>query len=157
MEMLVVIGVFAALAAIATQSILLSVKGTRKAEATGKLRGNLEYALGVMERRLRMATDVGCLGNPDQIDFYDEADSWAVGAVYYLCDIAGSDDNITTNAYSGGLLDTNTVDLTACSFTCDDLADPRTLTISLSANEQNVTGVESAQVDVSTTIVLRNR
>jgi len=151
-EMLVVIGVFAVLAIIATQSVMLSVRGTRKAEATGKLRGNLEYALGVMERRLRMATGFDCSGNPDQVDFNDELD----GAVNYRCDITGNDDNIYYQGFSGGLLNTDEIDLTACTITCDVPINPREVTVTISAQEQNVSGAESARIDLSTNITLRN-
>src|SRR3989344_5305560 len=64
-EILIVLSVFALLAAVSTQTIFLTLRGARKSDALGKVRENLGYALSVVERQLHNATYISECPNPD--------------------------------------------------------------------------------------------
>src|SRR3972149_10310777 len=59
-EILVVILVFATLAALSTESLLLSLRGSKRSESTIRVRENLNYALSIIERQLHNAESVIC-------------------------------------------------------------------------------------------------
>src|SRR3989304_2065390 len=96
-EILVVILVFATLAVLATDSLLLSLRGSRKSESTVSVRENLNYALSIIERQLHNAESVSC---PSSTTIsYDDG---LPPADNFTCDlanghIASSSAQLTTN------------------------------------------------------------
>lgn len=57
-EILVVIGVFAVLAVVATQSVSLSLRSSKKSDSTMVVRNELDYAAGSIERNLQFAGEI---------------------------------------------------------------------------------------------------
>src|SRR6266404_3077009 len=57
-ELLVVVIVFAIIGVVASETIILTLRGTSKADATTKVRNNLDFAVGAMERQIRGAQKI---------------------------------------------------------------------------------------------------
>src|SRR5258708_12621153 len=123
-ELLVVVAVFAFISIISTQTIATSLKGTRKADATQKVRDNIDAAVGVMERQLHKGKSIistsgyPCTNtNLAGVDFIDANNN----AVRFAC-IAGTDGSGNPISYiaSNSAALTSTVDLyvKGCSFKC---------------------------------------
>ena len=147
MEILIVLGLFAVLTAVSTQAIFLSIQGTRKSEASVTVRENLDQALAVVERRLRGATDVVCSAAPtDAVTFTDQdgVDS------DFSCEV----DHL---AQATRRLTSSEVGVTACLFVCSPgLVSPETVTVTVTAIDNSVQGIEQSQMTTAKTIVLRN-
>ena len=144
-EMLVVICIFGILGIITTQIITLSVRSSGKSESIVKVREDLNHVMGVMERELRNASDVNCSEDSHTINYLNAANSWAS----FSC--AGSAGNMYVASASAQITG-NDINITNCSFACN----PPLVTINLTAQNTNKTGVEAATVDISTQIDLRN-
>jgi prepilin-type N-terminal cleavage/methylation domain-containing protein len=149
-EILVVISIFAILAIVTTQTLLVSLSSTRKSEASIRVRENLEYAVSVMERKIRNANDVSS-ATTNKINYIDENDDPA----FFECVSPGS-----TKGYiqdETGRLTSDLVTVTACNFTLTPGSDGVTdrVDISLSAEALNLSSSEKTPVNVSTTIYLR--
>src|SRR5207253_1922062 len=73
-EMLVVIAVFSIISIIASQTIITVLSGTHKADVISKVRTNLDYAMGSMDRQLHNAKSITQCPNPDnqQLSFIDQ-------------------------------------------------------------------------------------
>jgi prepilin-type N-terminal cleavage/methylation domain-containing protein len=147
-EMLVVIFVFSILAILATQTLVLSLRGSRKSESIAEIRENVEFASGVMERRLRNAQSVNCVTN-SRIDYIDEN---GVGDSF-ICD------NVNDYIASGSARLTSPRTMIDCSgivFQCSQVSGVTTsVDISLNAQDAQATGAEDASVSVTTKILLR--
>lgn len=152
LEILVVIGIFSILGIIVARSVLLTLRGSRKSESTLRVRENLDYSLGVIERQLRNADSVSPCPNPDtsQVDYID---AFGVSANF-------SCESIGTNGYiasSSARLTNQEIEVTQCSFVCTnaDTSNPPSVDITLVGQDANATGIESATVTTSTKIFLR--
>ena len=53
LEILIVVAVFSILGVIVTRSVLLTLRGSKKSESQVKVRENVSFSLGVIERQLR--------------------------------------------------------------------------------------------------------
>ncbi len=149
LEILVVITVFSILAILATIAILSTLRGSRKSEALVRVRENIDYSLAIMERNLRNAESVDCsTSTPSLINYRDER---GVAASFSCITAAGS----TYIASSSARLTSEEVEITACSFTCDDSTSPPSVEISVAARRTDAAVVEGAQVTASTKIFLR--
>ena len=151
-EILIVISVFALLAAVSTQSIFLTLRGARKSDALGKVRENLGYALAVVERQLHNATYVVECPNSDTsiINFEDQEGNSAS----FSCQ------NIGTSGYiaSGSArLTSDEIEVTSCVFTCEPGSGniPPAIAVDVAATDPNAKSIEGASVTVSTKIFLR--
>jgi prepilin-type N-terminal cleavage/methylation domain-containing protein len=165
-EILVVLGVFAVLAALVTQSIFLTLRGSRKSESVISVRENLDYALNIMERHIYNSKSVNCV-SATQIEYLDEQESGvgAQGGVFACLETAsGGDPGYIASASAGTTLDnarrlTSTkVDITSCSFVCNISASqdvPDSVDVSLTAESAESVGAEGAQVTVNTKFLLR--
>lgn len=148
LEILVVVSVFAILGIIVTQSVILTLRGSKKSESQVRVRENLNYALSVIERQLRNADSVTTCPNPDssRIDYSDSLGN----AASFSC--------IEAYVASGSArLTGSEIEVTACSFTCEAgvSVNPPAVTVSLEAKEASAIGIEGAQVSSSTKVYLR--
>lgn len=154
-EVLVVIGIFAVLGAIAAQSIAFSLRNSRKASSVIEGRQNLQYAVSVIERRLRNAQEItSCLPTGSTLSYTDEDGKPAT----FSCQdvgVAGSVGAVTSNLER--VTSTN-VNVTSCSFNCvvNGVGIPPTVTVSLEAHDAATTGIEGATYSITTDILLRN-
>lgn len=148
-ELLVVITIFSVLAILATRGVLLTLRGSRKSESISKVRENLGFSFAVMERHLRNADSVDC-ARPTRVDFQDKKGN----SVYFSCEDLATDGYISS---SSARLTSEEVRITACDFTCETggAGVPPSVSVSISGEEASITGVEGAQVTVTTKILLR--
>jgi prepilin-type N-terminal cleavage/methylation domain-containing protein len=157
-EVLVVVMVFAVLVSISAQALITTVTNSRKANATVRVRENLEFALSVMERHIRNANGLTSLcvaGAPMQSINY--TDQWGQPGSF-SCNPAGSQDFV---ASAGARLTANTVSVTACSFVCTpaSVGQLQSVDINLtgtSAANQGFSNTERATLSVSTKVFLRS-
>ena len=151
LEILIVISIFAFLATMATRSVLLTMRGSRKSEAVTKVRENLAYALAVMERNLRNAESLDCTSSTTETVYYQDENG---DTVSFACvGLTGSDSYIASDS---GRLTSDEIEITSCNFVCDDATSPPSVTISVEAQSKAAQGIEGAKVSSSTRIFLRN-
>jgi prepilin-type N-terminal cleavage/methylation domain-containing protein len=145
-EILVVMSIFAALAVIATQSLVTSLNGVKKTDNSAKVRQSLDFALSVIERQLRNADSVNCGAN--RIDYVDK-DGVSTSFSY---------DSYSQSIASGSsLLTSDAILVTSASFICTPATStvPPSVTVNIVGREQGPQTAESAVIDVSTKIYLR--
>lgn len=164
-EILVVIAIFAFLGILVTRSIILTVGGSKKSESIVKVRQNLDYAVGVIERQLRNADTITECPNPDPnvISYKDQSGNPA----FFSCVNIGSPTNVGFVASSSGtpgapiiagLLTSTDVNVVSCSFSCtqNSTTNPPVVSIMLDAKDATATGLQGADVTLSTSVSLRN-
>ena len=160
-EMLVVITVFSILAILATQSLATSLRGTRKSESIGHVRENIEYAMTIMERSLRTASELDCPepplpATPKEIVFK------TISNVEAKFECTGNNIASSSGAITRNLINATDVNIIGCGtdtrFTCNQGTggNPDSVVIRVTAQEKNNSGVESASYTSETTILLRN-
>lgn len=158
LEILVVISIFAVLGILVTRSVLLTLGGGKKSETLIKVRENLNYSTGVIERQLRNAGSVTDCTNSDTsaINYVDQSGK----TTKFFCVNVGvpgtvgfiASDSATTK------LTNNDVKITSCSFTCalSTAGTPSSVTVNLQATDATAVGVDNTVVSTSTQIFLRN-
>lgn len=151
-ELLIVIAVFAVIAFVSAQTIILTLESTHKADNTTKVRDNLDYALGEMSRQLHNAGAVTCSGGAsDHISFSDPNGN----PVMFSCINIGSAGSAIAST-SSSLVDlTSTTDtqIVSCIFTCTTNVSPAPPTVKISVVAADPTGKN--QVSDETEITLR--
>ena len=145
-EILIAIASFAFVSLVASETIILSLRGTKKADTISKVRQNVDYALGVMDRQLRSAKSIAseCNGSKTQdIRFIDQNNN--PGG--FSCSSSGI-------ASASGTLTPAGIVITSCSFVCFPAGDstPPSITIQVDASDE--TG-QNAPVSATTQITLR--
>lgn len=152
-EMLVVIAVFSILAVIVTQTMANSLRGSNKSESLGKARENVEYAMNVIERNLRNASNLDC--TPDADNYPKLLYSSIDGRSYFKIN--------TTGGYIAWGNDTsritNTDVVVSGTFTCssNDPTVPDSVEINISARASGDADPLGSTYTSQTTIVLRNK
>ncbi len=154
-EIIITVAIFATVAILTTRSTFLTLRGSKKSDSQIKVKENLEYGLGVVERQLRNADLVtsGCDGtNQTRLDYVD---SGGVDS-YFACVSIGPQSGYI--ASGSARLTSDEITVTSCSFVCrpQEGSIPTNITVSLTGTEPNVIAVESSTVSMSTTIFLRN-
>ena len=153
-EILIAIALFAILSVIAVQSLGTSLKSSRKSEATGKARENVDYAISTMERLLRNAKLPVCSGDHKRLDYTDEYGNPAS----FTCN--GTGNYIASG--SARLTSPDVVvdcdDSTAYPFSCPPVAAgvPEVIVITVKAEDANAAGAEGAIVTSRTRVNIRN-
>jgi prepilin-type N-terminal cleavage/methylation domain-containing protein len=152
-ELLVTVTIFAALGIIVTQSIILTLRGTRKSENLISVRENLNNSLGVIERQLRNAESIVTCPNPDTrvLNYRDEN---GVATAFTCASMTGTGYIASGSARLTG----EDIKLTECSFTCSEatVSGVPSVEIALTAKNANVVSTaETGQVTISTKIFLR--
>lgn len=59
-EILVVISIFAVIGILTTRSIFITLRSARKSDSLVRVRENVNYAMGIIERQIRTAESVNC-------------------------------------------------------------------------------------------------
>lgn len=153
-EILVVIGIFGILGVLTTRSVVLTLSGSKKTENLIKIRENINYAFGVIERQLR---------NADAITDCTNANTLAINYLdqnglpeSFTCGNIGS--GIGYISFGANQLTSNTVDINSCSFTCNvgTNGNPSSVKISIQAQDATATGISNSIVTSSTSVSLRN-
>lgn len=157
LEILVVITIFAVLGILVSQSVILTVRGTKKSETLVKVRENLNYAMAVTERQLRNSDSIpDCQSQAaTRIDYVDQDGNNA----FFSCNGLGTEDAYIASG-SGAVTERLTnpeVIVTACSFTCtlSESNTPPAVTIDFSAKDAGSSG-NQGQVTITDQINLRS-
>lgn len=154
MEILVVVAIFAVLGVITTRSIILTLQGSKKSESTIKVRENLDYSLGIIERQIRNANSIlGCKTSTSTVLNY--IDQNGQPASFSCVNIGTSNGYIASGA---GRLTSNQINVIKCTFVCDASNDPSpsSVFIDLIARDSTVVSGQTSTVSASTQINLRN-
>lgn len=153
-ELLVVTMVFTMLAILATQSIFLTLRGSRKSEAVVSVRENVDYAFAVMERQIRNAESVDC---PDDktlnyVDEYGQATSFS-------CETSGDETFIASGSASNRLTNPDVnINCSVGVFTCTAASGgvPPFVKIDITAESAESISAEGSRVTTSTRVLLRS-
>lgn len=152
-EILVVITVFALLSVVASQALLLTLRGARKSEATIKVRENVSFALAVIGRHLHNSLAVTPCPNLDasRLDYSDQDG----GQGSFTCVDPGEEGYLASGS---ARLTTDKVAITECLLTCNPgtLGSPPWVEVTLTAKSSETVGAEGSSVTTSTQIFLRN-
>jgi len=155
LEILVAVSVFAVLGILITRSVLLTLGGGKKSESLIRVRENVNYSIGVIERQLRNANSIIDCTNADtsRISYTDQSGN---SASFSCVDIATSG-AVGYIASGSAKLTSDGVDFTDCSFICT-LGDgsPSSVTIDVEAKDALANGVDNAVVTTTSEIFLRN-
>jgi prepilin-type N-terminal cleavage/methylation domain-containing protein len=153
LEILVVVAIFSILGVLVTRAIILSIGGSKKSESLVRVRENLDYASGVIERQLRNANSIPECPNTDTsiINYEDENGK----ATSFSCVDVGASGRVASGSAN---LTSSQVSIIACSFTCQVGINntPSTVEVSMTAKDATATGVQGAEVSVVSRISLRN-
>ncbi len=154
LEILVVVTIFAVLGIITTRAVLLTIQGSKKSESLVKVRENLDYSIGVIERQLRNANSVvECpLADPTVVNYIDQNSN----SGSFSCINIGAVDSYV--ASGSARLTSDAVSITACSFFCTPgtSANPPVINVTLEAKDAVATGIQNSTVSTSTQIYLRS-
>ena len=154
-EMLVVITVFAIIAALATTALALSIRGSKKSETAVEVKQNLDYALSVIGRNLQNShAIIGCNSDTTRIDY---TTAYNLNASFLCVGLGGADPYVASvSAAVTTRVTNNKVNITACSFTCDPATPPyNVVNVSISGVSSGVTGSEATSITVSSEVFLR--
>lgn len=157
-EILIVVALFSILAFLVASSTLSTFKGTRKIDASGKVRDNLSFAADVAERHLRNAKSIitTCDGTSrTSISYVDQTGRTGAFTCYGL---GGSNPYIASD--SGALsqaLTSNEVSLTACSFTCSrtSAVNPSIIDFVIAGRARNADATDASFATITRRVVLR--
>jgi prepilin-type N-terminal cleavage/methylation domain-containing protein len=153
-EMLVVIVIFATVALVASETLILTLRGTRKANAVSKVRQDVDYALGSMERQLRGAKLItsACTGAASsQISFTDQNGN----NVTFSCINVNNSNLPASIASSSGTLTSSNITISACSFTCTPGNGSSPTQVTMNINAKDLAG-QNAPVSATTQVTLRS-
>lgn len=151
-EILIVVGIFAVLGILTTRAVILTIGGGKKSENLIKIRENINYSLGVIERQLRNADSITDCSNANtrRVDYLDQNGR----SSSFSC--AGIGNSTIGYVASGSArLTSDTIDITNCSFTCQSGLQ-RSIKITLEAKESTAIGTANSVVSASTEVFLRN-
>jgi len=150
-EILVVVLVFSVISILGTQSILLSLRASKRSESTIGVRENVNYSLAVMERQLHNADSVTCPSSRE-INYTDE---FSPPNLTFTCNLLDPDDGYI--ASGSARLTGSEINVTACSFFCDPggAGIPPSVMISITAKDKDAVELEGAQFTTNTRINLR--
>jgi len=128
-----VVSIFAILGILITQSIILSVSGSKKSESLVKVRESLNYSLSVMERQIRNADSIPSCPNLDMtyLAYTDQNGNPS----YFQCLLNPS--GIGTIASGSATLTGSDINVIGCSLTCmpGQGTNPPIVTISIEAKD----------------------
>jgi Tfp pilus assembly protein PilW len=156
MEVMLAIGVFTLLAILVTQSVAITLKSAKKSDASTRVRADLDYAVNVMERKIRNADSItNCTGPSLNILYYvdkngEDANFQCIGETGDSGYVASTSEGVTLR------LTSEDIKITNCNFGCIVTAGaPDSIEISITGEDKKSFGGESSQVSVQTKVILR--
>lgn len=152
-EILVVISIFAVIGILTTRSIFITLRSSRKSDSLVRVRENVNYAMGIIERQIRTAESVNCATvTANNLPYIADG---GISTSFSLATV-GTDRYIASGA---ARLTSNDVTVTSATFTCtQDLNknNPPSINISIVAEDNKSIGAEKGSVSSQTEILLRN-
>lgn len=155
-EILIVITLFSILAFLVTQSTLQSFRGTRKADASGKVRDSLDFAASTVERNVRNAKSITsaattCDGTSrTSLSYVDQSGTTRVFSY----------NGNAANGYlalDGVRITSADITVTSLSFSCTitSVVNPPVIDYVISGKALNVDTTEESFTTISRRVVLR--
>ena len=155
LEMVVVLSVFALLAVIYSQALILTLQGAKKSSNLATVRENVDFAMQIIERQLHNASEVTPCPNVDSqtLTYKDQN-----GEVSTFSCVAVGESEAGYIASSSARLTSGDVAVTACSISCieDSPGLPPYVQIDLAARNTNVDTGPASSITTSTRVFLRN-
>jgi prepilin-type N-terminal cleavage/methylation domain-containing protein len=150
-EILVVIGIFTLISIITAGGILTTLRGAKRSESDAKVKENLSFALGTIERHLRNADTVTCV-NGQRINYIDQRKTQAS----FFLQTNGSDIYIASGSADTRLTSPD-VSIVAFNVTCIASAGNTApiVDVSITARDSASQGAESAQIQSSIKVNVR--
>lgn len=162
-ELLAVIAITGVVGTMMFGILFTTLKGADKSESVGKLQENGNFALSQMSRMVRYSLDLQdpstCYSATSTAPITSSsitilnADNYSTT---FTCDLNAG----TIASNSASLLDSSTVSMTACSFSCSQATayDAPALTISFTLNKKDSNALveNNSPINFQTTILLRN-
>ena len=147
-ELLMVVSIFTVLALLTTMSLGMVLKSSKKSDSLVRVRSDIDYAMGVIEKNIRNAKSISC-PSYSRVDYVSEFSN----STYFEC--SGG-----TNGYiaSGSARLTSSdvlIDCTNTIFTCS-AGLVQKLEINLTGSYAGASNIEGAQISSQTQVVLRN-
>lgn len=163
LEMLVVVTIFAIIALVTSQAIILTLTGTHKADAISKVRQNVDFTMEAISRQLYNAKSISQCPNADtsKITFTDQNNN----NVTFSCVNVNNSNQPSAVASTSGNLTGSDIVITSCSFVCNPAVGsaPPYVTITISAKQLTATGTSgitggqnNAPVTSTTQVTLRS-
>jgi prepilin-type N-terminal cleavage/methylation domain-containing protein len=166
-EILVVVGVFAVLGVLATQSINLSLKSSKKSDSTILVKQELENAASNIERQLQTASSV--IDCTTSVATASVGIRNSVGDRYdYACfdsppdNFPASTSNDSRIVYSSGntinyayRLTSNNINITYCRFTCTPQGINTYIDFTVTASARGLSVAEGSTVTTTRKIMIR--
>jgi len=150
-EILIVISIFAVLSVLVTQSMIVTLRGSRKSEAQVKVRENVNYAFSVIERQLRSAENISTCPNDD----YSTLEYISIEGVEtsFSCEDEGNGYIASDSAR----LTSEDIQIKSCSIVCEDEGEnyPSRIAISVSASTADG-NADTGNITMQTEIITRN-
>ena len=153
-EILIVVTIFSVLGIFVTQSITLTLQGSKKSEAMIAVRENLDYSIGIIERQIRNANSVTDCPFSNQphityVDQYGTTTNFSWNSTSF---------SIASGSATTLLASHEAVKVTNAAFTCvaGTSIDQPYVNVSLTAQSATSTGAQSSPETVNTRIYLRN-
>lgn len=154
LEILVVILIFSTIGILATQTLVLSLKGSKKSESLVRVKQNVEYSLSFMERALRTSKEIDSCTD-ERLQFLDQDSE----VRYFHCDGTSIFTDYAEAAHTqitSPDVEINCTSPMSPMFVCDTTSTPHSVEITIEASDASVIGAEGAQVSSSTRILMRN-
>jgi len=154
-EIMVAMGIFAVIMAIATNIIATSVRNSAKSEGLNQVRQDVDNMISIVERNLKNSRSI-YLCNPDYgggyVVYLDEAND----PRSFICEYNSPNGYLLT--WDSTLLNSDSTVLQACQITCEppDPNDTKTVTLELTAQSRNESGSSQANYSIRHDILLRN-
>ena len=157
LELVVSIGIIGILAVSATALFFSAIRGGGKVDVATEVKQNGQHALNTIEQITRNALDVNCLGVPDSVTLTARDGN----DVTFSCQDIGSGGYIASTSATLVRLTSQEVEVTACSFSCDEDVDNLRgplIGVSFTVTQAGTAGdvSESASVDFATTVQIRS-
>ncbi len=164
-EILVVVGIFAVLGILVTQSVSLSLRSSKKSDSLVFVKQEVDYAADNIARLLQMAASVsGCAGDGAQVSALGFRDIGGNLGDFACLDtppfsIGGTDPRIASSSGSTPnyqrMTSTN-LNITNCTFSCYLSNSQLYVEFDVSANAKNTASEENSQYSLSKKILVRS-
>lgn len=153
-EILVVLVVFGFIGIVVSQTVITTIRGTKRSDSDSRVRANIDYVTSVMDRHIRNAVSIAC-PSAARVDFTDQRQN--VGS--FLLNGVGADRHIASNSATtpNYRLTGNNTTVTAATFTCNPISGntPPSVTINLTLEDRNESGSLKSRATTTRTIYLR--
>lgn len=154
LEIIVVVAIFAILGIITTRAVILTLSGSKKSETQVKVRENLDFAMGVIERQIRNADAVSQCPNSNS-SILNYTDQNGITTSFSCINLGGSDPYVASGS---ARLTSSEVAVTTCKFTCQpgNSINPPSVSVSIELKSKMGVGVQATSISSTTQIFLRN-